>query len=81
VNDEERRALRTRVLELAESFAVERGRLERMAVAAGVPQCAECGVAWLDRVERWRLVRVDLLDEGEGPELLAFCPRCSERDS
>jgi len=38
--------------------------------------CIECGAAWLDSSERWRLY----LTSDEPPEAVPYCPDCNERE-
>jgi hypothetical protein len=48
--------------------------LERVAL---IPHCAECEAAWLlANEERWRAY----LTDDEPPEVVFYCPRCSERE-
>jgi ribosomal protein S27AE len=47
---------------------------ERIAL---IPRCAECGAHWLAAdEERWRAY----LGGDEPPEVVFYCPRCSERE-
>jgi hypothetical protein len=39
-------------------------------------RCLECGRAWLEPAERWRLY----LTCEEPPGHLAYCPDCAERE-
>ena len=38
--------------------------------------CLECGRAWAERSERWRLY----LTSEEPPTALTYCPECAERE-
>jgi hypothetical protein len=43
---------------------------------AALLRCLECGRAWLEPQERWRLY----LTREEPPQALAYCPQCAERE-
>jgi hypothetical protein len=48
--------------------------IERVAL---IPRCAECKAAWLPAEdERWRAFHTD----DEPPEVVFYCPECSERE-
>jgi acetone carboxylase gamma subunit len=44
---------------------------------ATVLRCCECGRAWLDEHERWRL---KVLFEERVAETVPYCPSCHERE-